>query len=179
MPLTVREFKNVYRDKQALGARFGACIFLGILQGLIFWQVGDTTQPDYNIQSHFGAITMICIGAMFLNAQPVILSFPSQRPVFIREYASGLYGTIPYVLANTIISIPLSYITVVVQLCCTYFLMGFNGNWGIFSAILLLQVISCSFSEYPTKNYPNSSNFCNHWNHDFQSTMFILIFNIP
>jgi len=82
---------------------------------------------------------MICIGAMFVNAQPVILSFPFQRPVFVREYASGLYGTAPYVFANTVINIPMTYLTIVVQLSCVYWLMGFNANWGLLSAILLLQ----------------------------------------
>ena len=42
------------------------------------------------------------IYAMFECVQPAILSFPAERPVFLREYASQMYGVVPYFLSKTV-----------------------------------------------------------------------------
>eukprot|EP00501_MAST-03F_sp_TOSAG23-6_P002360 GSMAST32.ASY1.ANO1.2466.1 assembled CDS len=39
---------------------------------------------------HFGVLTFLITGAMFGLAQPTILSFPMERPIFLREYAGGV-----------------------------------------------------------------------------------------
>ena len=72
-----------------MGARMGMTIGLGVITGGIFWQAGDQTGDKYDLQSHFGALFQTGIGAMFGNAQPLILTFPIERPVFMREYATG------------------------------------------------------------------------------------------
>jgi ABC-2 type transporter len=85
-----RELTNIYRDTTALGARFGITIFLNLIFGLIFLNAGgkDDSDPD-NFSAHFGAITMIFISSMFGPAQSVMLAFPFERPMFMREYATG------------------------------------------------------------------------------------------
>ena len=42
--------------------------------------------------SHFGAVTMVAIGGMFGSAQPLLLRFPLDRGIFLREYATSTYG---------------------------------------------------------------------------------------
>jgi ABC-type multidrug transport system ATPase subunit len=88
--LSTRELQNVVRDKQALGTRFGTSIFLSLLFGLIFLNAGgkDDSDPD-NFNSHFGAVTLVLISAMMGATQPVMLAFPFERPMFMREYATG------------------------------------------------------------------------------------------
>ena len=55
-----REFKNLKRDVAALGARFGLTIFLSVLIGIIFLDVGETdSSKTSNLQSHFGALIMV------------------------------------------------------------------------------------------------------------------------
>jgi hypothetical protein len=57
--LFIREMNNFHRDTTALGARFGLAIFLSILIGIIFLDVGGTDSAEQvNIQSHFGALIM-------------------------------------------------------------------------------------------------------------------------
>jgi hypothetical protein len=88
--LTKREVVNTYRDVAALAGRFGVTIILNLLYGLIFLNAGgrDNGDPtDFN--SHFGAVTMVLISSMFGSAQPVMLSFPFERPMFLREYSTG------------------------------------------------------------------------------------------
>lgn len=88
--LIARETVNTKRDIGALIGRFGVTIFLNILFGLIFQNAagrGNKTNEDIN--SHFGAVTMVVISGMFGAAQPVMLSIPFERPMFLREYTTG------------------------------------------------------------------------------------------
>ncbi len=88
--LTYREAVNTRRDVAALIGRYGVTIFLNFLFGLIFLNAGGKDDSDSsNFNSHFGAITMILISSMFGSAQPVMLSFPFERPMFLREYSTG------------------------------------------------------------------------------------------
>lgn len=96
-----REVNNLKRDVTALGARFGLTIFLGVLVGIIFLDVGksDPAIPT-NINSHFGALIMVGLMAMFGTAQPALLSFPAERPVFLREYSTNHYSVVSYFLSR-------------------------------------------------------------------------------
>lgn len=88
--LTKREVVNTYRDVAALIGRFGVTIILNLLFGLIFLNAGGRDNGDTtNFNSHFGAMTMVLISGMFGSAQPVMLSFPFERPMFLREYSTG------------------------------------------------------------------------------------------
>jgi hypothetical protein len=89
----------------------GMTIGLGLITGGIFWQCADQSSDDYDLQSHFGAIFQIGIGAMFGAAQPLILTFPTERPVFMREYAVGAYGGNPYFWSKVLVELPLTAIT--------------------------------------------------------------------
>jgi ABC-type multidrug transport system ATPase subunit len=88
--LTKREVVNSYRDVAALVGRFGVTIILHLLYGLIFLNAGDGDNGDpTEFNSHLGAVTMVVISSMFGCAQPVMLSFPYERPMFLREYSTG------------------------------------------------------------------------------------------
>lgn len=61
-----------------------------LLFGLIFLGAGNRDDAmDNNFNSHFGAITFVLISAMFGPAQSVMLAFPFERPMFMREFATG------------------------------------------------------------------------------------------
>jgi hypothetical protein len=90
MLLTYREWQSTQRDSAALIGRFGVTILLSLLYGLIFLGVGNKDNSDPTaFSAHFGAVTMVSIASMFGTAQPVMLSFPFERPMFMREYSTG------------------------------------------------------------------------------------------
>lgn len=96
-----REFKNLRRDTSAVTARFGITIFLGVLVGIIFFQVGKT-DPNVasNLQSRFGGLIMVLMMSMFGTAQPALLAFPAERPVFLREYSTNHYSVVSYFVSR-------------------------------------------------------------------------------
>jgi hypothetical protein len=88
--LAYREAINVKRDTGALITRFSVTILLNVLYGLIFLQAGGKDNGDTkNFSAHTGAILMTMIYCMFGSAQPIMLGFPFERPLFLREVTTG------------------------------------------------------------------------------------------
>ena len=74
-----RELKNLVRDKASIAVRFGITIFLNLLFGIIFRDVGKQPNSDTtNIQSHFGALVMVVLSSMFGSAQPALFAIPGE-----------------------------------------------------------------------------------------------------
>lgn len=88
--LVHREFFGMIRNPTALYLRFGIALFMSLLFGLIFFQVGDRDLTDpSNLNALFGALTIVTVSSMFQSAQPVMLALPFERPLFLREYTTG------------------------------------------------------------------------------------------
>ena len=67
------------------------------------WQVN---RSDYDMFSHFGGFTMVAISGMFGAAQPLLLRFPLDRGIFLREYATGSYSAAAYFLSKMMVEMP-------------------------------------------------------------------------
>jgi ABC-2 type transporter len=160
-----RELVNLKRDTAAVGARFGLTIFLGVLIGVIFLNVGKTNPAvQQNIQSHFGALVMVMLMGMFGTAQPALLAFPEERPVFLREYSTRHYNVLSYFLSRLTMEAVITFLQVLVQVSCerfvsycspcsplltfplqiviTYFMIGFQANFGLFLVIAYALAMS-------------------------------------
>jgi len=134
--LVKREIQANLRDKAALGGRFGVTIFLNILFGLIFQDAGGRDDAKLvNLNSHFGALVMVTIGSMFGTAQPVMLSFPLERPIFLREYATGTYSATAYFISKACVEVPLAFAQALVQYLCVFFLLDLRGDFFLLTTI--------------------------------------------
>jgi len=126
--LTCREGVNISRDVGALIGRFGITIFLNLLYALIFFQAGGKDDSDFsNFTTHFGSMTMLMIGAMFGGAQPTMLQFPFERPMFLREASTGTYSSTAYFISKTATELPLAFLQSVVTWLIAYWLMECNA----------------------------------------------------
>jgi hypothetical protein len=99
--LCIREWRNLLRDRVALAARFLFTLFLSLLIGVIFLDVGNSDSAiNANLNSHFGSLIMVLLMSMFGSAQPELLAFPEQRPVFLREYSTNHYSVVAYFMSR-------------------------------------------------------------------------------
>ena len=141
--LFARELLRTVRDPSALLIRFGITIFLGVVVGCIFYNVGKTTDQNGGISSsHRGGITNSCIFAMFGSGQAMIISLPFDRPVILREYANGLYSLTACVFARVLVELPIIFGTSIVLAVLVYFLEGFVGDFMLF--VLSLFLLGCA-----------------------------------
>ncbi|KAL3922583.1 MAG: hypothetical protein SGILL_002124 [Bacillariaceae sp.] len=134
-----RELRNIRRDTAAVGARFGLTAFLGLLIGLIFKDVGE---QDSNLNSIFGALIMVLLMSMFGTAQPALLAFPEERPVFLREYSTNHYSVVSYFMARFTMEAVVTALQVLVQLLITHFLIGFQSGFAMLWATVYALAMS-------------------------------------
>ena len=145
--LGFRELANVKRDTKALFARFGTTIFLNLLVGIVFQGIGSASKgylDSTGLNSHFGALGQIAIGGMFGISQPILLHFPLEKPVFLREYAAGTYNSVPYFASKLMVEIPMSILQSGVIILMTYFTVELQGDflWLVLGTALLGLVAS-------------------------------------
>jgi len=77
---------------------------------------------------------MVLMMSMFGTAQPVLLSFPSERPVFLREYSTRHYDVASYFCAKFSVEAAITAAQVLFSCILTYFMIGFQADFGIFYA---------------------------------------------
>eukprot|EP01062_Namystynia_karyoxenos_P081293 TRINITY_DN889_c0_g1_i3.p1 TRINITY_DN889_c0_g1~~TRINITY_DN889_c0_g1_i3.p1 ORF type:complete len:649 (+),score=173.48 TRINITY_DN889_c0_g1_i3:83-1948(+) len=142
-----RQVRHMIRERTSIVARIGSTIFLNTIGGCIFFRAGsewgtdsDSTDIAAAVQNHFGALVFFCINTMFLNAQPPLMAFIPERPVFTREYASGTYGVVAYMLSKILLEIPIVAIAVGCGLALNYNLSELQGSFG------LLYITAVAFS---------------------------------
>ena len=51
---------------------------------MIFWNVGQASYADpFNVMGQFGTVMILLMLAMLGTAQPALLLFPEERPIFL------------------------------------------------------------------------------------------------
>mmetsp|Transcript_30128 Transcript_30128/g.61539 ORF Transcript_30128/g.61539 Transcript_30128/m.61539 type:complete len:665 (-) Transcript_30128:343-2337(-) len=132
-----REVIHNWRNKKGVGARFVFTAFLSLLVGSVFFQVGaeGSYYDPSEFNSHFGAMVMILMTSMFGTAMPTLLSFPEERPVFVREYSTNHYGVIAYFVSRLAMEALITFFQVLLLLVITYFMVDLQTNFFQFLAI--------------------------------------------
>jgi len=127
--LVRRELQQTFRNKIGLVMRFAVAGVMNVLFACIFSGIGGKNGTHQGIQSHFGAVCNIMIGTMFGNAQPLLLQFPAERPIFLREYAANMYGVVAYFLSKTLVELPITFLTALESWVIAYWIMDLQGNF--------------------------------------------------
>lgn len=79
---------------------------------------------------------------MMGSAMPAITNFPLERPIFMREYASGSYGTIPYAVSKMLIEIPFEFIRSILVILILYWLESLQGNFILLALVCWVMAIT-------------------------------------
>ena len=128
--LFTREATNFRRDTTALFTKFGLTIFLGVLIGVIFLNVGATDpEVQSNVQSRFGALIICLLMGMMGPAGDALFEFPSERPVFLREYSTNHYSVLSYFASRLTMEALVALVTIFCLTITTYFMIDFQMDF--------------------------------------------------
>ena len=118
-----RSLLNVKRQPMLSAVKIGHALFLGALVTLLYNRNGSDMKSLQNYQGvlFFNVITFI---SMAISAQSV--TFPLDRPVFLKEYKEHLYGVCPFFLAKIISEIPFQVIFISLYTIIIYFVIPYN-----------------------------------------------------
>ena len=137
--IILRAFNNVKRQPMLSVMKIVQALFLSILIILIYHNNGNDSKSIQNIA---GVLFFCVINLVSTAIQSQILTFPIERPVFLKEYSEDLYGVVPYFLSKMMCEIPFLVIFSVTYSCIVYFVVPFNAydasKFFIFFAICLI-----------------------------------------
>lgn len=102
-----RTAKNLVRDPQSSRVRVIQTVVMAVLIILVFWDMGNDQQ---GIDGKAGFAFFISINQIMTALFSVLLMFLMERPVFLREYASKMYGIWTYFTSKSLIEIPFQFI---------------------------------------------------------------------
>jgi ABC-2 type transporter len=124
-----RELIHMYRFPLPLYGRFGFTAILSSLIGMIFWKVGEASPADsFNLTSQFGALMILLMLALLGTAQPALLFFPEERPIFLREYSTDHYSVLSYFVSRLFIEAMNTGIQIVIMVVLIYYMVSFQGS---------------------------------------------------
>jgi len=104
----------------------------------------NVTGDSAGVQNRNGALFFITMSMSFNAIQNVILIFPDERPVFLREANNNMYSVSAYFWAKIFSEFPSSLLTPVIFGSICYFLIGFNNDeWYKFPMFCKYLLLIC------------------------------------
>jgi ATP-binding cassette subfamily G (WHITE) protein 1 len=91
--LFIRSCKDTFRSKALLRSKIGIAVFLGGIFDMLFYKLSDDRQ---GIQNRNGLFFLLNVGLFISGMIQVVLTFPLQRAVFLKEQGFEMYGNFTY-----------------------------------------------------------------------------------
>lgn len=137
--LADRNLKNVLRLPQTSYIKLMVTTITAAFCMILYWQVEDDKAGVMNRQ---GALFFCTMNISFNAVQNVVLIFPDERPVFLREVNNNMYNVGPYFWAKVVSELPMSILTPTLFGCLIYYAIGFSTvymyKFALFLVILIL-----------------------------------------
>jgi len=142
--LSSRAFKNFYRNFYLMPAHFLSALIMGILLGLIYYQLGNNIAA---CQNRMGSIFFMCCILAF-SAMSSLELFITERSIFVRERANGYYYPSAYFISKTMFDIiPLRIFPPLIMGATAYYLIGLrhtevNHFFWFLLILVLFNIVS-------------------------------------
>ncbi|XP_034248140.1 protein scarlet [Thrips palmi] len=147
--LTGRSMLQVVRDPSIQWMRLLQKVAIATMAGLCF--LGTVSDSQAGVVSVQGALFILVSENTFSPMYSVLSVFPSELPLFLREYRAGLYGPVAFYLSKVLSMLPGLIVEPLVFAVLAYWLAGLRDDVYAFlitSAIVVLTMnvsTACGF----------------------------------
>ena len=125
--LAKRNFLNLLRLPQTSYVKLIVTLLTAGFCIILFARVG---QDLAGVQNRNGSLFFITMVLSFNAIQNVILIFPDERPVFLREANNGMYRVSAYFWAKMFSELPVGILTPSIFSATVYYAIGYNtATW--------------------------------------------------
>jgi len=139
--LTKRNFMYKLREPMAVGTQVFNDTAMPLVIGGIYWHLGLVQTSIGDRMSFLSLAVLMQAFAAF----DVILLFPKERELYLREQKAGLYRTSAYILAKTFSEHPVHAICAAIGAPIYYYMAGLQNDTGkffIFTLILIMATLT-------------------------------------
>ncbi|CAK84665.1 unnamed protein product (macronuclear) [Paramecium tetraurelia] len=126
---------NVKRDKVSSKRSFRG----------IFWTAGS--EPGYKgIQSTIGVLFFLVMSSFMGALNPVMVQFPAEREVFLREENSKLYSTAAYFTGKSSVELPFLFVFPIIQQLICYWMTQLQLTLLFVSYLVQVEIVLVQFN---------------------------------
>jgi ABC-type multidrug transport system ATPase subunit len=135
--LMVRQYHIVVRNTELVRAQIGQSVIMGLVAGSLFYQL-----PDDQYANRYGLFFQVAM-MLALGGMPELAVVCGQRDVFYKQHDAAFYPTHTYVLAQSLVGIPLNLIMTVVYGSIMWWMCGLTSddNGARFGFFLLISFV--------------------------------------
>jgi len=136
-----REFMQKLRNPEVYLTQLGGATVLGLVMGSIYYQMSPT--QIFNKTAAISFAALLCVFMVF----PVILLFPVERNIWLRDRDNGLYRSIEYYISIVLAGIPGEILSCCVLATILYWMFGLIptvSNYFIFLGFMELTIFCAS-----------------------------------
>ncbi|XP_074276933.1 ABC transporter G family member 39-like isoform X2 [Silene latifolia] len=124
-----KQYRSYWQNPSYNGVRFFMMTAMGILLGVMFWNKGSQVVNEQGLMNFIGVMFSAILflgGSNALNVQTVVAS---ERTVFYRERAAGMYSALPFALAQLVIEMIYLAIGSFIYVILMYSMIGFEWTF--------------------------------------------------
>ncbi|PSC69376.1 ATP-binding cassette transporter isoform B [Micractinium conductrix] len=127
--------------------RLAVTLLVAFVFGSIAWGQGGDSSTLTGVLNIAGMLFSSTLFVGFTNAMSVQHTTEVQRRVFYREHAAGMYGPLPFAIAQGNVEIPYLAVQCVIYSCIVYWMVGFAAEaakffWFVFIFGLTLMIFT-------------------------------------
>ncbi|KAJ2775967.1 (ABC) transporter [Coemansia nantahalensis] len=143
--LSGRVFRNLYRDPTLMLANYALSLFVGLMCGILFYQLDNSVQ---GMQNRLGLL-MFVLAFYGFGCTTSLLVFAEERLLYLRERANAYYNPLAYFMAKvTFDLVPLRVIPPLLLTLIAYPMIGLAATWPqfikFFSTLVLFNLTVAS-----------------------------------
>ncbi|KAJ1900252.1 (ABC) transporter [Kickxella alabastrina] len=136
--LSVRIFRHLYRDPTLMLANYAMSVLVGLMCGVLFYQMDTSIQ---GVQNRLGLLIFILAFYGF-GSTTSLMVFSDERVLYLRERANAYYDPMAYFLAKvTFDLIPLRVVPPMLLTLILYPMAGLAATWHQFIKFFCTLVI--------------------------------------
>lgn len=130
--LLSRDFTVYWRTPAYNVTRLIITILIGLVFGSLFWRKGDDRTTVTGVLNIMGVLYSSTLFLGITNCLTVQHTVALQRTVFYRERAAGLYGVLPFAVAQQLVELPYLMIQSAIYSAIVYWMVWFARDAGGF-----------------------------------------------
>lgn len=134
---------NILRDRMILRAKAMQTIVIGLLIGLVYYQIGSAKEFTVSKGRDLsGALYFIVLNQFMSSSMGILSIFSKEKLVFLREHNLGYYKLAAYFFSKIVVELPYQVFFPIFMVCIVYYMIGLRSDFEYIAKLAMISVLT-------------------------------------